>query len=162
MPLSSLLKKSPRKESVNPQNANPVPAFRSSQKNDQFSDLLKGIAQNSIDGNGTRLVLGEGMAPMSEALKNDGKYILVHPEVIKKLEENGIDGFLIYEAALQMELATRIPQIDFISGNVTEIIQQAQEKPQRQNPVHIRQLLWLKDNSGNYGYRQDGNSWKIK
>jgi len=64
-----------------------------------------------MEGNGTRLVLGEGMAPMSEALKNGGKYILVHPEVLRKLEENGVDGFLVYEAALKMELASKIPQI---------------------------------------------------
>jgi hypothetical protein len=146
---------------LNSQGTKPVPASANSQKNDQFSDLLKGIAQNSIDGNGTRLVLGEGMAPMSEALKNGGKYILVHPEVIKKLEENGIDGFLVYEAAMKMELASRIPQIDFIGGDVAELIRRAQGKPARQVPMHIRQLVWLKDNAGNYGYRQDGNSWKL-
>jgi len=48
---------------------------------------------------------------MSEALKNGGKYILVHPEGLRKLEENGVDGFLVYEAALKMELASKIPQI---------------------------------------------------
>lgn len=147
---------------LNPQIARSAPASGNSQTNDQISDLLKGIAQNSVDGNGTRLVLGEGMAPMSEALKNGGKYILVHPEVIKKLEENGIDGFLVYEAALKMELASKIPQIDFISGNVADLITQAQGKPERQVPVHIRQLLWLRDNAGNYGYRQNGNSWVLK
>ncbi len=157
MPLSDLFKKSPKKEPVKEKPSGPA-----EKKNDQFSNLLTGIAQNSVDGNGARLVLGEGMAPMSEALKNGGKYILVHPEVIRKLEENGIDGFLIYEAALKMELASKIPQIDFISGNVAALIQQAQGKPERQVPMHIRQLLWLKDHAGNYGYRQDGNSWILK
>jgi hypothetical protein len=155
MPRSDLFKKSPKKEPVR---ENP---FGSSQKNDQFTDLLNGIAQNSIDGKGARLILGEGMTPMSEAMKNGGKYILVHPEVIKKLEENGIDGFLVYEAAMKTELASKIPQIDFIGGNVTELIQGMQGEPGRQVPVHIRQLLWLKDNAGSYGYRQDGNSWKL-
>lgn len=102
------------------------------------------------------------MAPMSEASKNGGRYILVHPEVIRKLEENGIDGFLIYEAALKLELASKIPQIDFISGNAAGLIQQAQGKPERQVPLHIRQLLWLRDNAGNYGYQQNGNSWILK
>jgi hypothetical protein len=156
MPLSDLFKRSPKKEP-----AREKPA-RAPEKNDQFSNLLNGIAQNSTDGNGTRLVLGEGMAPMSEALKNGGKYILVHPEVIKKLEENGIDGFLVYEAAMKLELASKIPQIDFISGNVSELIQQAQGKAEGKLPVHIRQLLWLRDNAANYGYRQSGNSWVLK
>ena len=154
MPLSDLFKKSPKKEPLQQKPSRPV-----EEKNDQFSNLLNGIAQKSTDGNGTRLVLGEGMTAMSEALKNGGRYILVHPEVIKKLEENGIDGFLVYEAALKMELASKIPQIDFISGNAAELLRQAQGKPERQLPVHIRQLLWLRDNAGNYGYRQDGNSW---
>jgi hypothetical protein len=99
---------------------------------------------------------------MSEALKNGGRYILVHPEVIRKLEENGIDGFLVYEAALKMELASKIPQIDFISGDAAGLMQQAQGKPERQVPLHIRQLLWLRDNAGNYGYRQNGNGWILK
>jgi hypothetical protein len=157
MPFSDLFKKSPKKEPVQEKPSGPA-----DKKNDQFADLLQGIAQNSIDGNGTRLVLGEGMAPMSEALKNGGRYILVHPEVIRKLEENGIDGFLIYEAALKMELASKIPQIDFISGNVAGLLQQAKGKPERQVPLHVRQLLWLRDNAVNYGYRQDGNSWILK
>ncbi len=153
MPLFDLFKRSPKKEPVR---ENPS---RSSQKNDPFSDLLKGIAQNSTDGNGMRLILGEGMAPLSEARKNGGRYILVHPEVIRKLEENGIDAFLVYETALKMELDSRIPTIDFISGNVAELIRQAQGKPERNVPVHVRQLLWLKENAGKYGYRQNGNSW---
>ncbi len=157
MPFSDLFKKSPKKEPVQQKPSRPA-----EEKNDQFSNLLKGIAQNSVDGNGTRMILGEGMAPMSEALQHGGKYILVHPEVIRKLEENGIDAFLVYEAALKMELASKIPQIDFISGNAAELIRQAQGKPERQVPFHVRQLLWLRDNAGNYGYRQDGNSWILK
>jgi hypothetical protein len=157
MPFSDLFKKSPKKEPASAKPAGPV-----EKKNDEFSNLLKNIALNSTDGSGTRLVLGEGMAPMSEAMQNGGKYILVHPEVIKKLEENGIDAFLIYEAALKMELASKIPQIDFISGNVASLMQQAQGKPERQVPIHIRQLLWLRENAGNYGYQQNGNSWILK
>jgi hypothetical protein len=157
MPLSDLFKKSPKKELAPVKPAGPV-----EKKSDQFSDLLKGIAQNSTDGSGTRLVLGEGIAPMSEALKNGGRYILVHPEVIRKLEENGIDGFLVYEAALKMELASKIPQIDFISGDAAGLMQQTHGKPERQVPLHIKQLLWLRDNAWNYGYRQNGNSWILK
>jgi hypothetical protein len=161
MPFSDLFKKSPRKELVR-EKSQGNPASGGSQKNDSLSDPLKSVAQNSIGGNGTRLVLGEGLAPMSEALHHGGKYILVHPEVIKKLEENEIDGFLVYAAALQAELTSKIPQIDFISGNVAELIQQAQGKPERQVPMHIRQLLWLRDNAGKYGYQQNGNSWILK
>ena len=146
---------------LNNQGSKPASAPESSQKNDPNSDLLKSIAQNSIDGSGTRLVLGEGMTSMSEALQHGGRYILIHPEVIRKLEENGIDPFLVYAAALKIELASKISQIDFVGGNVTELFQAAQGKPERQIPIHVRQVLWLSEYAGNYGYRQSGNSWVL-
>lgn len=141
---------------------NSKPSSGSSPKNDRMSDLLRSIAQNSTDGSGERLVLGEGMTPMSEALAHGGRYILVHPEVIRKLEQNGIDSFLIYETGLKGELASQIPQIDFVGGNVFELLQEAQGEPERQLPAHVRQLLWLRDNAENYGYEQRGNGWILK
>lgn len=101
------------------------------------------------------------MIPMSEALQHGGRYILVHPEVIRKLEGNGIDSFLIYEAALRSELDSRIPQIEFVGGDVAQLLQEAQGKPERQIPMHVRQLVWLKENAGKYGYQWSGNSWKL-
>jgi hypothetical protein len=177
MPFSSLFKKSPKKElDSKPQlsemnrgqtqmpfhHQNSRPSSESSQKTEPMSDLLKSIAQNSMDGNGERLVLGEGMTPMTETLQNGGKYILVHPEVIRKLEQNGIDSFLIYETGLRSELAAGIPQIDFVGRNVDELLKEARGKPERQLPAHVRQLLWLKDNAANYGYTHTGNSWILK
>jgi len=144
----------------NAQNARP--ASGNNPRNDPMSELVRNIAQNSTDGSGVRLVLGEGMTPMSEALQNGGRYILVHPEVIRKLEGNGIDSFLIYEAALRTELESRIPQIDFVSGDVTKLMQEAQGNLDRQTPMHVRQLLWLKENAGQYGYQQCENGWKLQ
>jgi hypothetical protein len=176
MPFSILFRKSPKKETdARPQtvdvnkrrsptplnNQYSRPASATSQKPDPMSDLIKSIAQNSTDGNGLRLVLGEGMIPMSEALQHGGRYILVHPEVIRKLEGNGIDSFLIYEAALRSELDSRIPQIEFVGGDVAQLLQEAQGKPERQIPMHVRQLVWLKENAGKYGYQWSGNSWKL-
>ncbi|MGE5463740.1 MAG: hypothetical protein ACM3PS_10315 [Syntrophothermus sp.] len=144
---------------LNRQGSKPAPV--GDPPNDPVSDLLKSIAQNSIDGSGTRLVLGEGMTPMSEALQHGGRYILVHPEVIRKLEANGIDAFLVYAAALKIELASKIPQIDFVGGNVAELLQRVPGKQEGQLPLHVRQLLWLKENAPKYGYLQNGNSWKL-
>ena len=47
----------------------------------QAAGLIKTIAESSISGSGTRLVLGETFAAGKEAQENGGKYILVHPEV---------------------------------------------------------------------------------
>jgi hypothetical protein len=97
---------------------------------------------------------------MKEALDNGGKYILVNPGVVRKLKEGNIDPFLVYEAALLMEVESKIPQIDFVSGDVDQLAQQWSGKPQGQVPVHVRQIMWLKENAEKYGYQQSGNSWK--
>ena len=65
------------------------------------AELIRTIANSSINGTGSRLVLGERDAVMQEALGNGGKYILVHPEVANQLKRrqlrslsdlcNGID-----------------------------------------------------------------------
>lgn len=126
-----------------------------------MADLHDDIAQNSINGKGTRLVLGEGMTPLTETRQHGGRYILVHPEVVRKLEENNIDPFLIYEAALRRELDSKIPQIEYVGGSVAELLKASRGKPDRQFPIHVRQLLWLEKNAGSYGYQQSGNGWKL-
>ncbi|RPJ25165.1 MAG: hypothetical protein EHM33_15485 [Chloroflexi bacterium] len=131
-------------------------------QNNQFADILRSIAQNSIDGSGARLVLGEGMTPMQEALSQGGKYILVHPEVVNQLKQNNIDPFLVYEAAMRIEITSKIPQIDFIGANVDELLQAWSGKPEEQAPIHVRQALWLQKNAGGLGYEKSGNSWKLK
>jgi hypothetical protein len=164
MPFSNLFKRLPKKgpdamHQVSDANKRQHLMPSNSQKNDPNSDLLRSIAQNSIDGNGDRLVLGEGMSPMTEALQHGGRYILVHPDVIRRLEQNGIDSFLIHEAGLKSELSSNISQINFVGGDATKLIRDAQGEPERQLPAHVRQLLWLKENAANYGYVQKGNSW---
>jgi hypothetical protein len=131
-------------------------------KENKATELIRTIANTSISGSGKRLVLGEGMTSMKEALDNGGKYILVNPGVVSKLKEGNIDPFLVYEAALLMEVEAKIPQIDFVGGSVDQLAQQWSGKPQGQIPVHVRQIMWLKENAGKYGYQQNGNSWKLK
>jgi hypothetical protein len=130
-------------------------------ENNPFDEILRSIAQNSIDGSGNRLVLGEEMMPMQEALSQGGKYILVHPEVVNQLEQNSIDPFLVYETAMRIELASKIPRIDFV-GNVDVWLQAWSGKPEAQAPIHVRQALWLQKNADQFGYEKSGNSWKLK
>jgi hypothetical protein len=130
--------------------------------NNQFAGIVKSLAQNSIDGQGSRLVLGEGMAPMQEALRSGGRYILVHPEVVKQLKQNNIDPFLVYEAALRLEIAAKIPLIEFIGVNVDTLLQTWSGKPEDQAPIHARQALWLQRNANQFSYEKSGDSWKLK
>ncbi len=139
-----------------------APASANPPQNNPFTQILQSIAQNCIDGAGNRLILGEGMAPMQESLKHGGKYILVHPGVMQQLKQNNIDPFLIYEAALRIELTAKIPQIDFIGANVDELLQAWSGKSEEQAPVHARQALWLQRNASSLGYEKRGNGWILK
>jgi hypothetical protein len=125
----------------------------------ELSDLILTIARNSTGGGGTRLVLGEGMSPMQEALSNGGKYILVHPEVLRKLTESQVDVFLVYEAALRLETAAKMPRIDFVGGNVDVLLQQWHGKAPVATPLHVRQVQWLQSKAPELGYERNGNSW---
>ena len=131
-------------------------------KDSQFMQVAKDIAKNSTSGSGTRLVLGEGMTSMQEAMTNGGKYILIHPGVVDKLKQSNIDPYLIYEAALRIEVESKISQIDFVGANVDELLREWSAKPQVQAPFHIRQLLWLNGNAASFGYQRSGNGWTLK
>ena len=131
-------------------------------QNSQFMEVLKNIAKNSIDGSGTRLILGEGMASMQDAMTKGGKYILVHPGVVDKLKQNKIDPYLVYEAALRIEVESKIPQIDFVGENADNLLREWSTKPQIQAPFHVRQILWLNANATSLGYEKRENSWVLK
>lgn len=150
MPLSDFFKRSPTTEPV-----------RMQQPEDRFFELLASIARNSTDGAGNRLVIGEGMTAMDEALRNGGRYILVHPQILHQLKTNNVDVFLIYAAAMRMETSSRIPQIDFVGAKVDELVKQWHGKPEDQAPVHARQALWLINNARNLGYKRRGDSWIV-
>ena len=148
---------------LKPQGASPAPAAAGNPgQRAQVTELLKRIAANSTDGSGNRLVIGEGMTPLQEALANGGRYTLVHPEVLKQLKQNNIDPFLVYEAALRIEIESRIPQIDLAGAHVDEVLKAWTGQPGDQVPLHARQVLWLEENAPHFGYGRNGNSWILK
>jgi len=139
-----------------------APAQGTASQNSQLVEVIRSIAENSIDGSGDRLIVGEGMTPMQAALASGGRYILVHPEVIRQLQLRNIDPFLAYEAALRMEIASGIPRIELVGGNVDQYLQAWHGRPRTQAPLHVRQVLWLVENAGALGYERNGNSWAGK
>lgn len=132
------------------------------EKETEAAELIKTIADSSISGSGERLVLGEKFKAMKEAMDNGGKYILAHPEVENKLQQSGIDPYIVYHTALTQELESKISRIDSVDTDLDSLVKEWEEKPQDQAPLHVRQLLWLKANAEKYGYQQTGNSWKLK
>jgi hypothetical protein len=131
-------------------------------KSTEVAELIKKIAESSISGSGNRLFFGEGDSAVQEALDHSGKFILVHPEVESKLKDGNIDPYAIYVAALIVEMQSKIDQIDFVGGDVEQLEKKWNGKPEEKIPVHIRQILWLKENAEKFGYVQSGNSWKLK
>ena len=131
-------------------------------QSNQLGEVIKSIAESSIDGSGNRLILGEGMTPMQAALGGGGRYILVHPEVVRQLQLKNIDPFLVYEAALRMDIAAGISQIELVGGNADQFLQAWHGRPHNQAPLHVRQVLWLVDNAKALGYERNGNSWMRK
>ena len=131
-------------------------------QNSQLAEVIKSIAENSIDGSGNKLILGEGMTPMQAALGSGGRYILVHPEVVRQLQQKNIDPFLVYETALRMEIASGISEIELVGGSVNQFLQAWHGRPHTQAPMHVRQVLWLAENAGALGYERIGNNWTRK
>jgi len=132
------------------------------EKQTEATELVKTIAESSISGSGERLVLGEKFTAMKEAMDKGGKYILPHPEVENKLQQSGIDPYIVYHTALTQELELKISQIDFVDVEVDQLEKQWSGKPEKDIPIHVRQMLWLKENGERFGYQRNGNSWKLK
>lgn len=112
--------------------------------------------------NNNRLVLGERDVAIQEALDNGGIFIDLNPEVLRALQAGNIDPYLIYEQGMLKQIEAKIPRIDFVEANVDELFEQWKFKPKAQIPIHVRLIIWLKNNARVHGYAQNGNSWVLK
>ncbi len=112
--------------------------------------------------NNNRLVLGEDEAAAREARENGGIFIQISPTVLKTLQLGNVDPYLIYEKGLLNQIEAKIPRIDFVEANVDELYNEWKSKPEKQTPIYIRLIIWLKNNASVHGYEQDGNSWVRK
>ena len=109
--------------------------------------------------NDDRLVLGERDAAIQEALTHGGAYIDLHPEVLSALLAGNIDPYLIYEKGMLNKIEERIGRIDFAKVNVEELYEEWKGKSYDRAPIHVRLIMWLKNNASTHGYEQSGNSW---
>ena len=108
-----------------------------------------------------RLILGEREAVMREARQHGGAFIDPHPEALRTLQANGIDPYIIYERALVQQIEEKVPRIDFVQAKVDELFDEWRSNADRA-PVHVRLIIWLKDNARAHGYEQSGDSWILK
>jgi hypothetical protein len=112
--------------------------------------------------NNDRLVLGEQDAAIQDALDNGGIFIEINPEILRTLQAKNIDPYLVYEQAMLNQIEAKIGRIDFVQANVDKLFDEWQGKPDRQIPIHVRLIIWLKNNARKHGYEQSGNSWVLK
>lgn len=136
-----------------------APTTGNTPQKEKIAEILGSVVKSSTSGSGTRLVLGEGMDAMQDAIAKGGKYILVHPAVVEQLQQNKIDPYYVYETALRIELKLNISRIDFVNADVDKLFESWRGKPEKQTPIHIRLISWLKNNATAHGYIQRGNSW---
>jgi len=109
--------------------------------------------------NNNRLILGEHDAAIQEALDHGGAFIDINPEILRTLQATKIDPYLIYEKAVLQKIEQKISRIDFVKADVDKLFDEWKGKSYKQTPIHVRLILWLKNNAGTYGYEQSGNSW---
>ena len=139
-----------------------TPAAGSALQKDQVAEILRGVVTSSVNGSGTRLVLGDGADAMQDAVANGGKYVLVHPAVAAQLQQKNINPYYVYETAMRIEIKLKISRIDFVKADVDKLYEEWRTKSQAQAPIHVRLIIWLKNNAATYGYEQSGNSWILK
>jgi hypothetical protein len=127
--------------------------------------LGSGNSMNSVSEkrtkNNNRLVLGERDVAIQEALEHGGVFIDLNPEVLRALQAGNIDPYLIYEKAMLNQIEAKILRIDFVKADVEELFDEWKSKSHTNAPIHVRLMLWLKDNAKTYGYEQSVNSWVL-
>ena len=109
-----------------------------------------------------RLVLGEQEAVIKETRENGGTFIEINPGVLALLKQGNLDPYLIHEKALLRQIEAKIPRIDFVNSEVDQLYDEWKQKSLDLAPIHVRLLIWLKNNSAAHKYVQDGNSWVLK
>ena len=50
------------------------------------------------------------------------------------------------------KIEAKIGRIDFVKANVDKIFREWQGRSSAQAPIHVRLVLWLKNNASTYGY----------
>jgi hypothetical protein len=121
-----------------------------------------GSGGNTKSNKSNRLVLGEQDAVIKDIRENGGTFIDINPGVLALLKQGNLDPYLIHERALLKQIEAKIPRIDFVNSNVDKLYNEWNQKPQDLAPIHIRLLMWLKNNSAAHNYIQDGDSWVLK
>lgn len=111
--------------------------------------------------NNARLVLGEDEVAAKEARENGGIFIQLPAAVMKTLQ-TGDTAYAVYEKALLNQIEAKIPRIDFVEASVDDLFNEWNSKPEKQTPIYVRLIIWLKKNASARGYQQDGNSWVRK
>jgi len=121
-----------------------------------------GSAPEKKPKNNNRLVLGERDAAVQEAQEHGGVFIDPNPGVLRTLQAGNIDPYLIYEKAMLNQIEAKIPRIDFVKADVNALFEEWKRKSYNQAPIHVRLIMWLKNNASTYEYEQSGNSWVLK
>lgn len=131
------------------------PPFGSRPSIDRFSE-------ENVKKMNDRLVLGEREAVIQETKEQGGVHVDPNPQVLEMFKQSNLDPYLIYEKAVLNQIEKKISRIDFVQADVDQLFDEWKGKPEGEVPIHVRLIIWLKNNAKTYGYEQHRNSWVLK
>ncbi len=125
-------------------------------RGDDVSDFARILAEASTHGSGERVVLGqwvEGAGYIAEAQKNGGRYYETASGVWDALGRNEKLAWAANEQFLRLQLESGVKRIDFVGESIDDVLTKAI------GSFRWKEVNWLLDNAGRYGYELVGNSW---
>jgi hypothetical protein len=101
--------------------------------------------------------MSDGGGYVKDALDNGGIFLDTGPEVSKLMDNSDIEFWVINEKFLGNQLDAGIERIDFVTGNVDDLLEMYHGVPDVDVPYNVREIRWLEANAD--GYTRMGNSW---
>ena len=140
--------------------------------------LIRIIAEESVRGSGDKFELGpfllrdpetglpqevvgvEKGVYIQDSLNNGNKFFDVG-EVWSTLEDAGFSAeelWSINQEAIQITMEAK-NQIDFVFTDVDTLLLEHTGRLDADVPIRVREMRWIRDHAGEFGYKQDGNHW---
>ena len=118
------------------------------------------MAAATSHGNGNRVVLGAWQSNggyIGDAVENGGIFFDTGDEVWNVLEDIGIDPWRVNEAYMRRQLEAGVEKIEFVGDDIFSVISSPDERVR--NSYRAKEINWLLENAGSYGYTLKGNTW---
>jgi len=121
----------------------------------QAVEYVDKIVEESTRGDGNVVILGrygENGEYIQAAVEKQGIFLDVGPDVNQALKDGGVEFWIINERFLQSQLDAGVERIDFVSGNINDVLDKFPDS------YAAREINWMMEHAGEE-YMLVGNSW---